>query len=51
MPKDRVLPVNCQLPADRLEELQIYKFLQAVRQEDFHLISELTTEGYFHIVL
>ena len=38
-------PANCRLPVDRLEELQCYKFLQAIRQEDFHLIRELSIEG------
>ena len=33
-------PANCRLPVDRLEELQCYKFLQAIRQEDFHLIRQ-----------
>jgi len=45
MPKEKVLPENCHLPTNRLEELQIYKFLQAVRQQDFRLIAELTIEG------
>ena len=47
MPKERELPKNCNLPDGRLAELQIYKFLQAVRQEDFRLLAELTYEGYF----
>jgi len=45
MPKERELPKNCNLPDGRLAELQIYKFLQAVRQEDFRLLAELTYEG------
>ena len=52
MPKERELPKNCNLPDGRLAELQIYKFLQAVRQEDFRLLAELTYEGYsfkYHI--
>ena len=45
MPKERELPKNCNLPDGRLAELQSYKFLQAVRQQDFRLLAELTYEG------
>lgn len=40
-----IIPANCRLPADRLEELQCYKFLQAIRADDFHLITELRLEA------
>lgn len=50
MPKEKIIPESCCLPKDRLEELQIYKFLQAVRAEDFHLITELTIEGVPNLV-
>ena len=43
--KTQPVPANCRLPIDRLEELQCYKFLQAIRGDDFHLITELAVEG------
>ena len=44
------IPDNCRLPLNRLEELQCYKFLQAIRSDDYHLIRELTVEGVDRIV-
>ena len=44
------VPANCRLPLNRLEELQCYKLLQAIRADDYHLITELTVEGVERIV-
>ena len=48
--RSKELPANCRLPKNRLEELQCYKFLQAVRQEDLGLIDEMIHEGVPNIV-